>query len=178
VRPEFRDHLGETGPRDHDGAAGLHYADRSGRNDLLDFKVARNENTVFFYLRTRDAIAPADTLDGLWLLIDADQDPRTGWEGFDCIVNRTPIRDGKLSLERNAGGWNWKSEGEVPFRAEHNELHLAVPRSALGLSSGPDSLSLDFKWIDNAQRPGDLIDVYISGDSAPEGWFVFRYEAR
>ncbi|HOY60808.1 MAG TPA: hypothetical protein PK640_22015, partial [Verrucomicrobiota bacterium] len=178
MRPEFRDHLGETVPRDHDGAAGLHYADRSGRNDLLDFKVARDDATVFFYIRTRDAIAPADTLDGLWLVIDADQDPKTGWEGFDCIVNRAPIRDGKLSLEKNAGGWNWKSEGEVAFRAEHNELHLAVPRSALGLSPGPNPLSLDFKWIDNAQKPGDLIDVYISGDAAPEGRFVFRYEAR
>ena len=45
VGPEFRDHVGETLPRDFDGAAGLHYTNRTGRNDLVACKVARDAQT-------------------------------------------------------------------------------------------------------------------------------------
>ena len=41
VGPEFPDDAGDTAPRDHDGAGGLHYVNRTGRNDLVAFKVAQ-----------------------------------------------------------------------------------------------------------------------------------------
>lgn len=54
-----------------------------------------------------------------------------------------------------------------------NELGLAVPRAALGPTSGA-AVALDFKWCDNPQRPGDITDTYLSGDAAPDGRFHFR----
>jgi hypothetical protein len=36
-------------------------------------------------------------------------------------------------------------------------------------------LTIDFKWLDNTQRPGDVMDFYISGDVAPEARYKFRY---
>ena len=177
VRPEFADHLGETAPRDFDGAAGQHYVNRSGRNDLVAAKVARDRNTVAFYLRTREPLTPAPVPHGLWLLLDTDQNPATGWEGFDFVVNRMPAADGRLGLERNTGGWNWQPVAPVEFRMAGNELQLVVPRAALGLPAGRTALAIDFKWVDNAQRPGDPMDFYVSGDTAPEGRFTFRYTA-
>ena len=53
VQPEFFDDAGDTLPRDQDGAAGLHYTNRSGRNDLVALKVARDTQTLSFYARTR-----------------------------------------------------------------------------------------------------------------------------
>ena len=38
-------------------------------------------------------------------------------------------------------------------------------------------LSLPFKWVDNPQAPGDIMDFYLSGDVAPEGRFLYRYAA-
>ena len=46
---------------------------------------------------------------------------------------------------------------------------------ALGLAPGKTSLALDFKWADNIQVPGDVMDFYLSGDVAPEGRFMYRY---
>ena len=43
-----------------------------------------------------------------------------------------------------------------------------------GLPAG-DAVTLDFKWWDNPQKPGDIMDVYLSGDAAPDGRFNFRY---
>ncbi len=45
VAPEFLDDAGDTSPRDHDGAGGTHYVNRSGRNDLVACKVARDDKT-------------------------------------------------------------------------------------------------------------------------------------
>ena len=41
-----------------------------------------------------------------------------------------------------------------------------------------DPLAFDFKWVDNLQRPGDVIDFYLSGDAAPDGRFNYRFEER
>jgi hypothetical protein len=88
VLPAFTDDSGDTAPRDFDGAGGLHYRDRSGRNDLVQLKVARDDTNVYFYARTRQALTPRSDLNWMWLLIDIDGNPKTGWEGYDFIVNR------------------------------------------------------------------------------------------
>jgi hypothetical protein len=175
VEPEFSDHVGETEPRDHDGAAGLHYTNKTGRNDLIVCKVARDSRNVWFYVRTREPITPSSGTNWMWLLIDADQNAATGWEGYDFIVNRTIESDGKLWLEKNEGGWSWKKVTQIEFRVQGNELHLAIPRQSLRLAKRGVRLSFDFKWADNLQRPGDLMDFYMSGDVAPEGRFNYRF---
>jgi hypothetical protein len=177
VEPEFRDHIGETVPRDFEGSAGLHYVNRTGRNDLVICKVARDENAVYFYARTRLPLSPSSDSNWMWLLIDADQKAATGWQGYDFIVNRRVDSGGKTWLEKNEGPWHWRPVALVDFRAQGNELHLAIPRSALGLPQGDNRVALDFKWADNLQRPGDIMDFYISGDVAPEGRFNYRYRA-
>jgi hypothetical protein len=110
-----------------------------------------------------------------YLLIDADQNAATGWQGYDFIVNRTIADGGKTWLEKNEGGWRWKKVALVDYPVEGNELHLSIPRVALGLVAAETRLSLDFKWADNVQSPGDVMDFYTSGDTAPEGRFMYRY---
>jgi hypothetical protein len=175
VSPEFRDQAGETLARDFAGAAGLHYTNRTGRNDLLVFKVARDAQNLYFYARTREALTPPTGSNWMWLLIDADQDPKTGWAGCDFIVNRTMADDHTTWLEKSEGGWRWKKVARVSYRISGAELHLAIPRAALNLPAGNSRVALDFKWADNVQHPGELMDFYVSGDVAPEGRFMFRY---
>ena len=175
VRPEFLDALGETSFRNFDGVAGLHYTNNTRRNDLAAFKVARDAKNVYFYARTREAVTPPVGDNWMCLVIDADQNPSTGWEGYDFIVNRTRESGGKAWLEKNEGGWKWRKVAAVGFRVKGNELQLAIPRTALGLPEGKTHLSFDFKWADNLQRSGDLMDFYLSGDVAPEGRMNYRY---
>ncbi len=177
VEPEFLDHVGETVPRDFAGVADRHYTNRSGRNDLMACKVARDNRNVYFYVRTREPITPATGTNWMWLLLDADQNPATGWEGYDFIVNRTMDGEGRTWLEKNDGGWKWEKAASVSFQVLGNELQLVVPRAALGLPPETLHVSIDFKWADNLQHPGDIMDFYVSGDVAPEGRFKFRYLA-
>jgi hypothetical protein len=177
VAPEFRDHLGETAPRDFAGTAGLHYANRTGRNDLAAFKVARDEKNVYFYARTRDPISPHTDPNWMWLMIDVDRNPATGWQGFDFIVNRSDVGDGATWLEKyDAAKRAWTKVAKVAYRVEGRELHLAIPRTSLGLPE-ETAAAFDFKWADNLQNADDPMDFYVSGDVAPEGRAKYRYVA-
>lgn len=177
VAPEFLDHAGETEPRAFAGVGGMSYTNTTGRNDFLTLKVARDRQQVFFYVQTAEAITPARGSNWMWLLIDADQNAATGWAGYDFIVNRAVDASGRHWLERNTGGWNWERVSAVELKVEGRELQLAIPRRALGLRTGTTQTRLDFKWADNLQRAGDVMDFYLSGDAAPEGRFNYRYEA-
>jgi len=176
VGPTFADHQHETQPRDFAGAGGLHYTNRTGRNDIVACHVARDAHTVYFHVRTREPISPRTDKNWMWLFIDVDRQPGTGWEGYDFIVNRQVESDSATWLEANTGGWNWKPRAQVSYRVEGRDLHLAIPRAALGIDDNTSRLSLDFKWADNVQSPGDIMDFYLSGDAAPEGRFAYRYE--
>ncbi len=175
VQPEFADALGETIARNYDGAAGLHYTNNTGRNDFALLKVARDAKNIYFYARTKDALTPPKGDNWMCLLIDADQNPATGWQGYDFIVNRTLGADGKSWLEKNVGGSKWKKVAPVTYRMAGNELQLAIPRSSLGLSKGKAAVNFDFKWADNLQHSNDVMDFYLSGDVAPEGRMNYRY---
>ena len=171
--PKFTDPAFDNDHRNYRGIGALHYTNTSGRNDLTVMKVARDANNVYFYAKTREAITPSSDPNWMLLLIDVNRNARTGWEGYDFIVNR--VVNGKESwLEQNAAHWNWNKVATVQLKVEGNELMLAVPRAALGLAGG-EELALDFKWWDNPRKPGDIMDVYLSGDAAPDGRFNYRY---
>jgi hypothetical protein len=183
VAPRFTDHVGETQTRDHVGVGGTHYRNNSGRNDLVECKVAHDEQSIYFYLRAGADFLPTASPAGLWLLIDVDQRRATGWEGYDLIIGRECVRapdaEGvcRLSLERNVGGWQWEKAVSVEARQRGAQLQLAIPRTFFRDSAGT-RLQFDFKWADNLQEPGNVQDFYVSGDVAPEGRFNYRFRTR
>ncbi|MHB8974080.1 MAG: glycoside hydrolase family 71/99 protein [Pirellulaceae bacterium] len=176
VAPEYEAHTGDTSPRDFAGAGGTHYRNATGRNDIVACKVARDATNVYFYVRTREPLTPSSDPNWMWLLINVGGKPSEGWEGFRYIVNRRIEAAGTTWLERSQGGWEWEPVAQVQMRAAGHELHIIIPRETLDLAAGTTRTALDFQWIDNAQKPGDILDVYVSGDSAPAGRFRYRYE--
>ena len=103
------------------------------------------------------------------LFLDTDADTKTGWLGYDFVVNRAGV--GKL--ERSTGaGFVWQAAGEVKWRVQGNEMELTIPWKALGLKSPP--ARLDFKWADNCLQAGDWTDFTLNGDAAPNDRFNFR----
>ena len=176
VAPEFADHAFDNDHRDF-GRGEVHYTNASGRNDLTRMKVARDATNIFFYAQTRQKISPSTDTNWMWLLIDADQNAATGWAGYDFIVNRERDADGKFWLEKNLGGWKWGKVAPVEWRMAGNELQLVISRAALSLKTGETKTAIDFKWADNLQSPGNVMDFYVSGDVAPDGRFNYRYDA-
>jgi hypothetical protein len=111
----------------------------------------------------------------MWLLIDVAGADRPHWEGFDFVVNRHVTSSTETILEICTGDWQWQSVATLPYRVEGTQVHVAIPRESLGIDG--EEFSLGFKWLDNTQNPGDILDAYIHGDAAPGGRFRYRYSS-
>lgn len=174
VEPEFRDDIGDPVHRDHAGwgKAGR-YVNQSGRNDIVAAKVSCDARNVYFYVRTREPLSPCTDPNWMLLFIDADQNPTNGWLGYDFVVNRTGVSAESTNLERHQSeGYRWGSPAKITSRVAGNELELAIPRAALGLTRLP--ATLDFKWADNIPQTGGWSDFTLYGDAAPNDRFNYR----
>ena len=175
VTPYFSAYKGNTFHRDADGSANLHYVDNTGRNDIVGAKVARDGKYLYFYVETAEALSPKTDPHWMQLFIDVDRDKATGWNGYDFVVNRVSPKGSKARLEKNVQGiWMWEDAAKVKFFAKGNRLVVRIPRSVLGVGGKVD---LEFKWNDNMQKEGDIMDFYVSGDTAPGGRFNYVYTA-
>ncbi len=173
VRPEFRDTIADPVHRDFAGwGKDVRYVNQTGRNDIVAAKLSYDEQNVHFYSRTREKLTPASDPNWMLLFIDVDGDPKTGWLGYDFVINREVGGDGVTSLQRNVDGkYTWGPAQKVSYRTVGNELELAVPWNLLGTKR---PAALDFKWADNIQQTGDWPDFTVNGDAAPNDRFNYR----
>ena len=174
VTPEFRDAVGDPVFRDHPGWKGQpRFSNLTGRNDIVAVKVSRDATNYYFYVRTAAPLTPPGDPHWMLLFIDVDHNAKTGWLGYDFVVNRTKVQSGTTTLERNVGGtYQWGAPVTVQFRYAGNEMELALPRAALGLTN--ESATIDFKWADNIQETGDWSDFTLNGDAAPDDRFNYH----
>lgn len=177
VGPVYGDAPDDTIPRDHDGVGRMHYTNTTGRNELLNFKVARDGDNLYFYAQTGRDLTPAVAPNWMQLFIDADQNTATGWLGYDFMISDNALYRHQPPVNGAPATFTWLKVQDIAAKCSARELHFAVPRAALGLAAGTAPVSLDFKWADNLQNPNDPMDFYVSGDVAPDGRFSYRYKA-
>lgn len=175
VAPEFRDTSYDTTHRNTQGwgTAGT-YVNTTGRNDIITSKVAYDADSICFYVETRDAITPSTDPYWMLLFIDSDHNHSTGWEGYDYLVNLSVVDSTTTTLRQNTGGWNWTQTATLPYAVSGNKMEIRIPRLAIGLTS--PAITLDFHWADNIQHDNDIIEFAVSGDSAPNRRFNYRYD--
>jgi hypothetical protein len=53
------------------------------------------------------------------------------------------------------------------------QMEIKIPRAMLGMTG---KLDFEFKWSDNLQQEGDVMDFYLSGDAAPIARYNFLYK--
>lgn len=172
VKPWFHAYEGNTFAREYDGYKGFSYFNDTGRNDIIGAKVAYDDNNIYFMVETRDDLTSHTDKAWMRLFIDVN-DSKDNWETFEYVINRINPSDKKAYLERSTGGYNWELVGEVDYAAKGNRLQIAVPKKLLGIKG--DKFEFNFKWVDNTQEEGDVMDFYISGDTAPLGRFKYRF---
>jgi len=173
VKVEYLDTAGDTAHRDYPGYGGLQYTNDSGRNDIVTCKVAVGEKNVYFYAEAREPLSPHTDKNWMLLLIDADKNNDTGWEGYDFLINKKVFDDAASSLMRyDAEKAEWVDLARLDYAKEGKALEVAVPRNRLGLTG--DAWQFDFHWCDNPAGLDDAISLCTDGDSAPNRRFNYR----
>ncbi|RKX45773.1 MAG: hypothetical protein DRP64_04205, partial [Verrucomicrobia bacterium] len=164
VGPEYRDTLGDTAHRHYPAIGhGTPYENTTGRNDLLDMKVARDGSYVYFHAKTRDDLTSHTDPAWMNLYIDADQDKSTGWEGYDYVVNGQVNGPSSTTLStlgylgKEEQGW-WKLDegsGATAVDSSGNGYNGTIVGSP-SWSPGKFGQAIDFDGID------DYIDIPIN----------------
>ena len=174
VGPLYAAYKGNTKHRNELGKSNIHYLDTSGRNDITGARVARDRKYIYFYVETADKLTPDTCHNWMMLFIDIDRSKKTGWEGYDYVVNYTPPSKGKAFLQKNNGNnWQWADTVPVDISYRGNQLAVRIPRKELKVSG--KKLDFEFKWVDNMQDEGNIMDFYVSGDAAPGGRFNYVF---
>jgi hypothetical protein len=174
VKPEFLDYKGDTMWRNAKGQGdSIVYINNTGRNDIVLAKVARDSDYVYFYVETADNLTSQTDPKWMRLFIDIDRDKTTGWQGYDYVINRVSPGNSAVIEKSKHNSWDWEKIGEVEFAVKGKVLEMKVKRSILNVKN--KSLNFEFKWSDNMQEDGNIMDFYVNGDAAPDGRFNYVY---
>ncbi|MEI6605075.1 MAG: autotransporter-associated beta strand repeat-containing protein, partial [Verrucomicrobiota bacterium] len=181
VAPAYYDAVNDTIHRNYDAAAPGQmgtYINTTGRNDFTVLKVARDADNFYFFAQCNSNISSYTDSNWMVLLIDTDQNHATGWEGYDYAVNlgaRTATTTTLSQILSTTNDWTWTPvRSDIAYTVSGNQLMLTIPRASLRL--GADPAQFDFHWADNFQTH-DIADFGVSGDSAPDRRFNYRYNA-
>ena len=170
----FKTHRNNTQHRDSPGWGSYHFENHTGRNDLTEAKVAHDSKNLYFYIECdSDITLPAD---GGWmrLFIDVDCNRATGWEGYDYMVSRVPNTTHAYLEHCQGTAWMWTDTVSVDYRQQGNRLFFIIPKRLFGIGRR-QNFHLQFKWSDNMQKEGDILDFLINGDVAPMGRFNYEF---
>lgn len=173
VVSHYKDFAGDALARNYADAANKGvYTDDSNRNDITDIRVAHDGTNLYFCIQTQEDITPYNGTDENWMNLLIGEGKTEGtFAGYRYRVNRV-YRDGKASVEEYRDG-SWGSAGEAEVRVSGNTMVIAVPLGAIGKSAS--DLSIEFKVADNVTHPDDIMDYYVTGDSAPIGRLSYSY---
>ena len=135
--------------------------------------IAADQKMVYFYAETNDNLSPHTGKNWMLLLIDADNNSKTGWYGYDFLINKN-IPDDKTTtlMRRDSKSNTWKFAATLDYRYQGKALEIAVPRTLLGLRDY--GFTFDFHWVDNPEDLIDPISLCTHGDSAPNRRFNYR----
>ncbi len=173
IEVEYRDTKGDVFHRGHPGYGGLHYTDNSGRNDIIASKVAVSKKDIAFYAETNQDLTSHQDENWMLLFIDADNNPETGWFGYDYLVNKEVVDKENTVLMRYDENENkWIKHSTVEYAYKGNRLELNISREQLGLTE--NQFTFDFKWSDNPAALSDPISFCTGGDTAPNRRFNYR----
>lgn len=173
IETEYRDTQGDQVRRDSPGWKGYNYVNKTGRNDIVAAKTTFDKDNIYFMAHTREALTKPQGNNWMLLYIDADQNPKTGWMGYEFAVNMGGGAGGKTTIRANRNGkYSWGEPRELPFAMGGNALELSIPRWTLG----KNPTNFDFKWADNSYEKGDWTDFTLNGDVAPNDRFNYRFK--
>ena len=167
VWPEYRDTTGDTLHRDSLGNGGLvSYKNNTGRNDIVSAKVSRAGGSTYFLAVCADKLTSPEGTNWMNLFINTDSDGKTGWHGYDIIVNRD---NGSIEKFVN-NGWETESAGKGEIYTGENYVVIKLDDGVCGLGS-----DFDFKWADNSTETGEIMQFLDLGDAAPNARFSYAY---
>lgn len=152
------------------------YTQKKPNNFIRQVRVTHDADNVYFYVQTDKPITdPGNATNWMNLFIGVDGSKDPSWESFQYVVNRYPGSK-KTSLEKSTGGFRFTRKDDVDYSVRGTVMQIKIPKSALGITG--NTFSLTFKLADSIEKPSDIMDYYVSGESMPLGRLAYSYTVK
>ncbi len=135
-------------------------------NAIKSAKVSFDKDKFYFLVICEEDIKEHDN-NFLNLLINADREYSTGWEGYDYAVNL--MGKGILSAYKNGA---FEKTGEISYNIKGNTMMVEISKALLDLET---PVNFEFKWTDSVSGLNDFMNFYSDGSVAPYGRFNYVY---
>lgn len=176
----YTDPSGDRGDRESPCFGNSTYTDKSGRNDIVNSKIIYDSHNIYFYADTKNDIVLPESGDSTFmqLFLNTDMDAKTGFYGFDYIVNYS-VRDEKTTTLAKAASdgtkFDFEQTAELSYRIEGGRIMIKVPMEALGIKD-PQHIKFAFKWADSKTAITTMEQMYTDGDCAPHGRLSYVFQ--
>lgn len=160
----------------------FYYTNNTNRNDIVSTSVSNDDNYLYIQVETKDNIViDNNESNNLNILLSVEGVDVPKWEGYNFILNRTPLssESGVTSLEKvkSKNTFDFEKVSDCKTYRSGNFFSVAIPIEDFGLEKGKE-FTVDFKVADGMSNPGDIMNYYIDGDSAPIGRLNYRYNSK
>ncbi|MGC8561138.1 MAG: hypothetical protein ACP5O1_10725 [Phycisphaerae bacterium] len=172
IGPLFINNIGLAVHRDDTGWGPEHYVNNTGRNDIVACKCAYSKKYIYFWVKTRAPITPWRGRSWM-LLYPSIPTGGSNWMGYNYVIDRHIVNGHTTTVQRNIGGYHWRTMGQARFRVHGRQMQLAIPRRLLGIPNAMPA-EFHFKWADYIAQNGRWTDFYLNGDCAPPFRFYYR----
>ncbi len=153
----YKDYKNDTAARNSVDFAHQPIYDTSGRNDIVNMKVAEDKDNIYFYVDTAGNLT--ESSDENWMSLFVNN---------EYVINRISPENGVAAVEKITSS-GFEKTGEAKIRFEGNKLMLELKKSDISFGG-----NLTFKWSDNCDV-SDVNSFYRNGDAAPYGRLCYNY---
>lgn len=149
------------------------YINNTGRNDFEYAKISQDEENLFFLVKTSHDIIIDNNTEWMNLYLNTDGDVKTGWEGYDYVLNRD--RDSFVVTVEKFKDNSFESEvvGGAYYYLNGSYMAIRLSKEIIGVEGKLSEMI--FKWADNSVYNGDPMAFMDLGDTAPDNRFGFAY---
>ena len=149
----------ETYGRDYYSADGkrYHYQLDAAKNNVQEIRTVHDNDNVYMMIRCGNDITAQEGSNWMNVFITAGSPEQKGWNGYEYVINRKGINNGKAVIEKLNSDYSGSDAGEAEVVVRGSFMFLKIPRKAIGMTKEVKSFYFGFRFRGEARGYSELL---------------------
>ncbi len=162
--------------RDYMSADGkkYHYTVDVPKNNIQEVRVTHDMDNIYMMIRCGNKITEQSGNNWMNVFLSAGKpNIENGWEGYQYVINRNSVANGKTDIEALDKNYGGSVAGRADIVVRDEFMFLKVPKSVVGVNN-----TLYFKVADSVENASDMMSYYTTGSVFPVGRYSYSYTGK
>lgn len=152
-----------------------HYVQDPADNNIQEIRTVHDKDNIYMMVRCGNNITQQNGSNWMNIFISAGSPELKGWNGYEYVINRQSIVDGKTVIEKLNSDYTGTACGEADIVIRDNFMFLKIPKAAVGMT---DTNTFYFKAADSVAQADDMMSYYTTGSVFPVGRYSYSYTGK